>query len=349
MKLRLPPYVQAFVDRHGHVRYYFRRPGFRRAALPGQPYSPEFMAAHAEAMAGGGRSEQVGADRAVPGTINALVIAYLNSASFKHLSASTQSTYRGILENFANAHGNKRVLTLQAEHISRMMQAKAATPAAANNLLRMLRLLMKFSVVHGWRRQDPTTGLKALRTRAGGFHAWTEDEIAAFEARHAVGTRARLALALLLYTAQRRSDIVLMGRQHIRNEVLTIRQKKTGALVEIPVLPDLRAILDASPNNHLTFLVAAGGKPFTAAGFGNWFREVCAQAGLPVACAAHGLRKAASRRLAEAGCTAHQIMAITGHKTLREVTRYTDSVDRRKMAVDAMAKLEKRTTSVKPQ
>ena len=139
-----------------------------------------------------------------------------------------------------------------------------------------------------------------------------------------------------------------MGRQHVRNEVLTIRQQKTGALVEIPVLQELRAVLDATPNNHLTFLVAAGGKPFTAAGFGNWFREVCAQAGLPKACAAHGLRKAASRRLAEAGCTAHQIMAITGHKTLREVTRYTDSVDRRQMAVDAMAKLGKRTSSVKP-
>lgn len=349
MKLRFPPHVQGFNDRHGHARYYFRRPGSPRVALPGQPYSPEFMAAHAEAMAGGLRRDTVGAERAIPGTINALVIAYLNSPSFKHLSKATRGTYRGVLENFAQAHGEKRVLTLQGEHVSRMMAAKAATPAAANNLLRMLRLLMKFAVVHGWRRSDPTIGLKAFRTRAGGFYAWSEQDIAAFEAHHSIETRARLALALLLYTAQRRSDVVRMGRQHIRNEVLTIRQQKTGALVEVPILSELRTILDANQNNHLTYLVTAGGKPFTAAGFGNWFREVCNQAGLPKECAAHGLRKAASRRLAEAGCTAHQIMAITGHKTLREVTRYTDSVDRRQMAVDAMEKLGKRTSSVKPQ
>jgi site-specific recombinase XerD len=95
-------------------------------------------------------------------------------------------------------------------------------------------------------------------------------------------------------------------------------------------------------------LVTASGKPFSPAGFGNWFRQVCDEAGLPGKCAAHGLRKAAARRLAEAGCTAHQIMSITGHKTLREVTRYTESADRRGLAVAAMSKLEKRTSSVKP-
>lgn len=347
--MRLPPYVQAFPDRHGKARYYFRRAGFPRLALPGLPWSPEFMAAHAEAMIGDGPiRKDVGAERAAPGTFNALVVAYFNSPIFKSLSLPTQATYRGILEGFAAKHGHKRAIALQGSNIARMMAEKAATPAAANNLLRMLRLLMKFAVIHGWRRDNPTTGLKALKMRAGGFYAWSEADIAKFEECHPIGTRARLAFALLLYTAQRRSDVVLMGRQHIRNEVLTIRQQKTGTLVEIPVLPDLRAILDAAPNNHMTFLVAAAGKPFTAAGFGNWFREVCNQASLPKECAAHGLRKAASRRLAEAGCTAHQIMAITGHTTLPEVMRYTQSVDRRKLAVTAMEKLGKRTSSVKP-
>jgi integrase len=352
MRLRLPPYVQAFSDRHDKPRYYFRRPGFKLFALPGLPYSPEFMAAHAEAMASasGGQIE-IGAARTVPGTINALSVAYFNSPAFKALSTSTQATYRGIVDNFRVEHGDKRVATLQGDHIARMMAAKAATPAAANNLLRMLRLIMRFAVLHGWRKGDPTTGLKALKMRAGGFYTWTEADIAAFEARHKIGTRARLAFGLLLYTAQRRSDVVVMGRQHIRRdgdgERLTIRQKKTGAVVEIPVIPELRTILDASPSNHLTFLVASGSKPFTAAGFGNWFREVCNQAGLSQ-CAAHGLRKAASRRLAEVGCTAHQIMAITGHKTLREVTRYTEAFDRRGQADVAMAKLGMRTSSVKP-
>lgn len=348
MRLRLPPHVQGFTDRHGKPRYYFRRAGSPRVALPGLPYSPEFMAAHAAAMGGEGMKIDVGASRTIPGTINALTVAYFNSPAFSTLSATTRATYRGIIENFRGEHGDKRVQLLQGPHIARMMAKKAATPAAANNLLRMLRLLMRFAVVQGWRRDDPTIGLKAFKMRAGGFHTWTEDEIALFEAKYSVGTRARLALGLLLYTAQRRSDVVLMGRQHIRNEVLTITQQKTGAHVEIPVLSDLRKILDSTPSDHLTFLVAAGGKPFTAAGFGNWFREMCGKAALPKNCAAHGLRKAASRRLAEAGCTAHQIMAITGHKTLREVTRYTEAVDRSGLARAAMAKLGKRTTNVKP-
>jgi integrase len=142
---------------------------------------------------------------------------------------------------------------------------------------------------------------------------------------------------------------VRIGRQHIKAGVLTIRQQKTGATVEIPILNELRHILEATPNNHLTFLTTEAGKPFTAAGFGNWFRVVCREASLPKGCAAHGLRKAASRRLAEAGCTAHQIMAITGHKTLREVTRYTAAFDRKALAVTAIEKLNARPKGVKPQ
>lgn len=348
MKMRLPPYVQAFTDRHGKARYYFRRAGSPRIALPGLPYSPEFMAAHAEAMAGGPEFRaELGSNRTIPGTINALSVAYLNSPAFGGLSSSTRTTYRGIIENFRVEHGDKRVALLHGDHIARMMAAKAATPAAANNLLRILRLLMSFAVVHGWRRDNPTNGIKALKMRQGGFYAWTEEDITKFETKHAIGTRARLALGLLLYTAQRRGDVIRMGRQHVRNGVLSIRQQKTGALVEIPVMAELQAIFDATPNNHLTFLVAAGGKPFTPAGFGNYFRAVCDEAGLPKKCAAHGLRKAASRRLAEAGCTAHQIMSITGHKTLREVTRYTEAFDRRGQAAIAIAKLGTRTSSVK--
>ena len=141
-----------------------------------------------------------------------------------------------------------------------------------------------------------------------------------------------------------------MGRQFVRNETLSMSRQKTGVPFDIPVLPSLREELDRQPHDerHLTFLVTDQGKPFTAAGFGNWFRQMCNQAGLPKACAAHGLRKAAARRFAESGCTAHQIMSITGHKSLREVTRYTEAADRRQLAKAAMKKLQKRTSSVKP-
>jgi|SRR5215475_9637214 len=144
---------------------------------------------------------------------------------------------------------------------------------------------------------------------------------------HEVGSKPRLALALLLYTGQRRSDVVSMGRQHIRDGVLQVRQVKTGAELMIPVHAELAKVLGET-SGDMTFLTTQFGKRFTAAGFGNWFHEECNDAGL-LHCSAHGLRKAAARRLAEAGCTEHQIAAITGHASLREVARYTKAADQR--------------------
>ena len=160
---------------------------------------------------------------------------------------------------------------------------------------------------------------------------------------HPIGSRARLALALLLYTAQRRSDVVRMGRQHVRDGVVHVRQLKTGAALAIPLHPALVAVIEATPNEHLTFLTTSFGKPFTTPGFGNWFREQGNAAGLPRCCASHGLRKAACRRLAEAGCSANVIAAVSGHRTLSEVSRYTKAADQERMARDAMSTLINRT------
>lgn len=334
--VRLPPHIHAFVDRHGKARFYVRRPGFARVALPGLPWSPEFMGAYQAAMAGEAVRRDIGANRTKPGSVNALAVAYYNSTEFRSLAPITQSTYRGVVEAFRADHGEKRVALLQREHIGKLMAKKVATPSAANNWLRMLRMLMKFAIDQGMRQDDPTAGVKTVKIRSVGFHTWTEEQIAAFEAHHPIGTRPRLALALLLYTAQRRADVVRIGKQHIRAGALHVRQQKTGVVLEIPVHPELQAIIAATPSDHLTFLTTDYGKPRTAAGFGNWFRERCNEAGLPAECASHGLRKAACRRLAEAGCSANQIAAISGHTTLREVERYTKAASQARMAREAM-------------
>jgi len=203
-------------------------------------------------------------------------------------------------------------------------------PSSARNAA--AKALMAFAVGDGWRQDNPTTGTKRIKSRTDGFHTWTEEEIAQFEAVHPVGGKARLALALLLYTPQRRSDVVGIGRQHIRNGVLHIKQKKTGASLAIPVHPELARIIAATPSGNLTLLTTSFGKTFTAAGFGNWFRERCNEAQLPGHCAAHVLRKAACRRLAEAGCSANVIASISGHRTLTEVSRYTRAADQERLA-----------------
>jgi integrase len=341
---RPPKFVQAFLDQHGKPRFYFRRPGFPRVPLPGLPWSPEFMAAYEAALAG--QPAEVGNSRTKPGTIRAVAVSYFNSIGFHGLSPSTQAVYRRLIEGLCRQHGDKRAATLQREHVIKLMAARAGRPTSANGLRKILRILMTHAVETGLRSDDPTRDVKAVRIKSDGFHSWTDAEVSRFEQHHRVGSRARLALALLLFTGQRRSDVVRMGRQHIRGGFLEVKQVKTGVALEIPVVAELEAIIDSTATEHMTFLTTQFGRPFTAAGFSHWFRKQCDAAGLPY-CSAHGLRKAAARRLAEAGCTAHEIAAVTGHASLREITNYTKAVDQRRLATAAMDKAKARTSSVK--
>jgi integrase len=203
-----------------------------------------------------------------------------------------------------------------------------------------LRSLCQFALKRGYLRADPAANIKQRAIKGDGFHTWTEDEIAQFEAHHTIGSKPRLALALalLLYSGQRRSDVVRMGRQHIRDGVLTVKQQKTGITLAIPVHPHLQAVLDATPSEHLTFLVTATGKPYGGNAFSEQFRKWCDAANLPQRCKVHGLRKAACRRLAEAGCSANEIASISGHASLDEVARYTKAADRARLARNAMAR-----------
>lgn len=347
---RPPKFVQGFIDRHGKPRFYFRRRGFRSAPLPGLPWSPEFMAAYEAAFA---NQPGIASSRVKHGTFRALAVSYFGSVAFRTMKPSTQSVYRNAIERLCEQtdregreYGDKSAATLQREHVVKLMAAKAEKPESTNLLRKVLRAMMQHAVEIGLRADDPTRNVKAIRVKSDGFHSWTGEEIAQFEKRHPVGSRRRLALALLLYTGQRRSDVVRMGRQHIdKNGAIRVRQLKTGAELAIPVHAALGAIIAETPVDHLTFLTTQFGKPFVAAGFGNWFREQCNLAGLHH-CSAHGLRKAAARRLAEAGCTEHEIAAITGHASLREIARYTKAADQARLAVSAMDKV--RNSTVKP-
>ena len=315
------------------------------------------MRAYADALNGTkAQASNIAAARTVAGTVNALVVAYLDpqsSSPFKTGAAETQRTRRNILENFREAHGDKplyrtdnrghQTMLLTREHMQRIINEKASTPFAQRNFLNTLRAMFKWAVREGRIPDDPTLGVTREKVKTTGYKTWSEDHIERFEARHAVGSKARLAFALLLYTGQRRSDVVKLGRQHIHSETLIIDQGKTEggeeAHLEIPVHPKLREIIDATPMVGVkTLLVTHFGKPYTPAGFGNWFRELCNAADCPDV-SAHGLRKATARRLAEIGCTTNQIASITGHASLSEVQRYTKAADRKRMAREAMKKL----------
>jgi integrase len=329
-------FVQAWVDSDGRVHRYFRRPGYPRVRLPGLPGSAQFMAAYQAALEG--PAIPIGAaKRSKPGSVSAAIAEYYDSQQFFGSKAKgTQAKRRAILERFRNAHGDKPLALLPTKFIEAMLDKMP--PHAARNWLKTIRSFCQFAVRREWMREDPTRDIRLARVKSDGIHTWTENEIAAFEVHHPIGSKPRLALALLLYTAQRRGDIIHIGRQHMRDGALIVRQDKTGITLAIPVHAHLQAILDATPSGHLTFLTTKSCKPFGANDFSEQFRSWCDAAGLPKHCSAHGLRKAACRRLAEAGCSANEIAAISGHATLREVERYTRAVDQERMARNAMAR-----------
>jgi integrase len=345
-------YVHAFVDRHGKARHYFRRHG-KRVPLPGLPGSSEFQQAYADALERSPTppiATAPGADRTLPGTVNAVAVGYLGSAAFHGLAESSKRSYRRILDELRRDHGNKRIAMLERKHVVMMLNAKAASPVNARKLLCCLRCVIKYAMNVGARDTDPTAGVRVKLPDTGGYKTWTEEEIATFEAAYPVGTKPRLALALLLGTALRCSDVVRIGRGNVRDGfICNVTQQKTkGALPPIPIRAALaEAINAAAPTEHITFLINERGRAFTAHGFSKWFIQQCRRAGLE-GLSPHGLRKAACRRLAEAGCSANEIAAISGHKSLNEVARYTRAADQARMARSAIARTEGEHRSGKP-
>jgi integrase len=336
---RLPLYVHGYLDRHGKPRHYLRRLGRIPIALPGMPWSTEFMDAYAAAM-NNALPVTIGIRRTRPGTVEEAVARYLGSGAFAGLAPSTQALRKAILERFRVEHGDKRTDKLQPEHVARILSK--LRPHAQRHMRKTLRGLMAFGLVEGLVAVDPTVGVKLARAKdTGGYVMWPVQCIERYRAAHKLGTRARLAIELLYGTIQRRGDVVKLGRQHVQNGILSLRQQKTGVDIDIPVLPELQAAIDAMPGGrHLTFLVTEYGKPFTPAGFSNWFRDMCEQAGIAKNLSSHGLRKAGATRLAEHGCTDHEIMAWGGWKTLSEVQRYTRAASRKRLAKQAAEKLE---------
>lgn len=352
MKTRVK-YAVEDVDRHGNIRVYYRRKGARKVRLRGPFGSPEFWEDYQRAHHNHSNGSAVEAFRqnasrpttVVIGSLRALCVEYFQSAMFRELDPRTQKVRRRILERACqnNNDGDKPYASLQPRHIRLRRDQMMDRPEAANGTIKSLRQLFKFAMRYDRHDRNPAAQVEYLRPKnPDGIHSWTVEEIEQYERTHAVGTKARLALELALGTGQRLSDLVQFGRQHLRSDWLCFTQHKgrnrSPVYLEIPIGEKLKDVIEASPTGELTFLVTEFDRPFTAKGFGNRFRKWCDEAGLRH-CSIHGLRKAAAARLAELGCTEQEIMAITGHRTSKEVTRYTRAARQKTRAESALRRI----------
>jgi enterobacteria phage integrase len=337
IKLR---YVNEFIDRHGKVRYYFRRPGSRSVPLRGLPGSIEFMDAYQAALATVSPPPP-SPKHVIRGSLAEVVAGYFRSPSFANLSPSSQRLYRIALKPILAAHGHRLVRELPKNAARHIIEAVGvAHPGMANITRAVLSKVMAYAVATGVRADNPFSGLE--RYRLGTHHTWTDVEIAQFERRWPLGTRERLAFALLLYTGQRGGDVVKMTRNDIVGGYIRVAQDKArkGTINElmIPIHPALARALKAGPVVGMQHIITdARGRPYRR--LTGFIESAVRRAGLPAHCVAHGLRKAALRRLAEHGSTTKEIAAMSGHRSLSEIERYTARADQVRLAASAVAKL----------
>jgi len=327
-------YVHAFRDRTGRMRYYFRRNG-RRIPLPSLPGSTEFMNVYAAALSDQPK-KVLERPIAPPRSFAALAIRYYGSPQYQSLSVSSRTNYRRVIDGFLEQHGHRRVDQMTREHVDVVIGKMSHKPGAGIILLKRIRTLVRYGMALGWTDRDPTAGVKGYGSKE--IHTWNESEIAIFEKRWPLGTRERLTFSLLLYTGQRGSDVHRMTWADIVGDAIRVAQQKTAAKLTIPIHDTLQQSLKRANRDYPTILVTNYGQQFSVKGFGQMISAAIQEAELPKRCKAHGLRKAAARRLAEAGCSTSEIAAITGHKTLAEVERYTRAADQERLARQAIQK-----------
>ena len=345
--MKMPPRVKHYVDDNGHARFYTRIPGVKSIALPGLPWSTEFMDVLNRAIAGMIRpgAGEIGASKTKPGTVNAALVAYYRSTDFTDgLAASTQGWRRRCLEKFREKFGDLRIRNIERRHVQAYLSSLPKA-GAQRNAGQALAHFFAYCEQAALVETNVGEDLKRAKLTSTPIYTWTEDDVVKFERRHPIGTKARMALQLYLNLCVRKSDVVRIGPGHVKDgELSDFQPQKTsrtgGHKITVPLLEDTLDIIRATPVvGTKTYLVTEFGKAFTANGFGNKMRQWCDEAGLPE-CTSHGLRKLGLIRLAYVVPDVLRLASISGHKNLKELQLYVEMANRKRLARETMAALE---------
>lgn len=313
-------------------------PGQKKVRLRADFGTPEFEQEYKVARYGGEHETML--PKAKSGTLEWLWTRYKDSAAWRALSLATQKQRRNIMSHVLVKSGNWGIDGVRRADIAASRDAKADTPAQARNYLDLMRGLYRWAVEAGYAKIDPTLGVKNPPKVTGpGFEVWAETDVARYRKKWSFGTHERVWLEVLLCTGMRRGDAVKIGPQHVIDgaiQTLTEKSKKQIPLT-LEILPPLQAALDAGPIGERAFIIGKGGEPLTKESFGNFFREACNLAGVEKS--AHGLRKLAATRAAEAGASERELEALFGWRGGAMASLYTRAADRSKLARQAISKM----------
>jgi len=304
-----------------------------------------------EALLSGSAPAQRTLDRTgKPNTWRWLCQQYFTSAEFKRLSSGTQTVRRQVLEatfeepvhpGSTERFADFPVFRMTRKAIKVLRDRKQHVPEAANARLKAIRRVFAYALEDHDHlvSTNPARDVGKFKSASDGFHSWSIEEVVQYLDKHPPGSKARRALYLMLYTGVRRSDAVRLGKQMVKDGWLRYQPQKTRHVsaerVEVPLLPILAQELALMASDEMTFLVTEYGKPFSAEGFGNKFKDWCRQAGLEH-CTSHGLRKAGATIAAENGATVHQLMAMYGWRSTQQAEVYTRAARQKKLAGDGM-------------
>lgn len=342
MSKERPPYLIKRVSRHGKTTWYvWRRPGPQIRLR--EPYGTKaFWADYRSALYGEIAPKR---PRAESGSLAELIAQFQQSSEWKNLAESTRATRERILNRVCAKSGN-----VPAREIDRAMiiegKERASSPFAAHHLITTLRSLFKWAVETDRLDENPAQGIATRRVKTEGYHTWTDEEVARYEARWPLGSRERLWFAILLHTGLRRSDVVRLRWDHIRNGVIEIVAKKNKADIVIPLEPELEEVFAASPVGEVYLVEGLKGEPLAAASFTVLFGKACKKAGVPGR--AHGVRKTHTTRLAYAGGTVPELNAALGWTGSKMAMKYTEQAERARLAKQVYEKARKQRRQLPP-
>ncbi|WP_375781178.1 tyrosine-type recombinase/integrase [Bradyrhizobium sp. ma5] len=332
-----PPHLHREINRHGNPIWYVRVNRGSRIRIKAEYGTEEFQEAYQAAVSG---EVPKSTGKASKGSLEWLWLLYRQTNAWTDLSMATRRQRENIMRGVLKTGGDQPLSKITGKAIKAGIDRRKGH--AARHFLDTMKGLFKWALDAEHVKADPTAGKSVAKPKTKGFPVWEEDEIIQFEQRWPRGTRERVMFDIYCYTGLRRGDAAALGKQHIKNCVISIDTEKTGTRVTIPVLEVLQKTLDAGPTGDLAFIATAKGHRMTKESVGNAFRDACRAAGIKKS--AHGLRKAAATRAANNGATEAQLEAIFGWEGGKMAALYTRTANRQKLATGAMNTLGRTET-----